>query len=100
MTTSNDAFDQIKQRHANIKRKIARCQETKDVKRLVGLWAELEKVRQNIDAIKPSDYVTKPEFRRSYAFESFMEGLLTGRRKPVTGIAQQSVQLEKQASST
>lgn len=69
-------FEDIRRQHKNIRRKIARCKESGDFNRLLGLRDELERVRQDIDEIE--DYrPTKPVFRRSYDYEFFLEGLLT-----------------------
>jgi hypothetical protein len=47
-------------------------EESGDLKRLLGLRDQLERVRQNIDEIK--DYrPAKPVFRRSYGYEFFLE---------------------------
>lgn len=69
-------FEDIQRQHKNIERKIRRCKESGDFKRLLGIRDQLERIRKNIGEIK--DYrPTKPVFRRSYCYESFMEGLLT-----------------------
>ena len=79
-------FETVKRDHANIRRKMARCKGSGDLKRLQGLRDQLERVRQNIDEIKPhfratdengESRVERAEFRRSYGYESFMEGLFT-----------------------
>lgn len=45
-------FDEtVKRSHANIRRKIARCKESGDLKRLLGLRDQPGHVRQNIDVI-------------------------------------------------
>lgn len=86
-------FNDISRQHENIRRKILRCKESGDMKRLLGLRDQLERVRQNIDEIKPSSLrrpiettedgdkviVARLVFRRSYAFEAFIDSLLTGR---------------------
>ena len=82
-------FETVKRNHANIRRKIARCKESSDFKRLLGLREQLERVRQNINKIRP-DFETSGEpdlargkravFRRSYGYEFFMEGILAGMR--------------------
>lgn len=85
MTTNEDPFERIKKQHANIKRKISRLEATGDIKRLIRLRAELEKVRESINEIKPEIIeATMPEFRKSYGYEFFMQDLLAGRkRKPM-----------------
>jgi len=78
-------FDDIRQQHKNIRRKIARCKASGDLKRLLGLRDQLEQVRQNIDEVKsecePQQVRTVSVFRRSYSYEFFLEGLLKGKRK-------------------
>lgn len=73
-------LETIRQQHKNIRRKIARCKASGDLKRLLGLRNQLEQVRQNIDEIKVEVRLTHPVrvFRRSYSYEFFMEDLLTG----------------------
>ena len=80
-------FETVKRNHANIRRKIARCKESGDRKRLLGLREQLEHIRLDIDKIEP-DFETSGEhgearerqavFRRSYRYEFFLEGLLVG----------------------
>ncbi len=88
-------FNDISRQHENIRRKILRCKESGDLKRLLGLRDQLERVRQNIDEIKPDASPAKQDslseceqgeherrvFRRSYAFEAFMDSLLTGKTR-------------------
>ena len=74
-------LDDIRQQHANIRRKILRCKASGNLKRLLGLRDQLEQVRQNIDEIKPEAHTRVSVFRKSYGYEFFVEGLLTGKRK-------------------
>lgn len=73
-------FDDIRQQHANIRRKIARCKASGDLKRLLGLRDQLEWVRQNIGEIKVEVRPIRPVrvLRKSYSYEFFLEGLLIG----------------------
>ncbi len=78
MAAKTISLDNIEQQQKNIKRKIRRCKESGDIKRLLGIRDQLERIRKNIGEIK--DYrLSSPVFRRSYEYESFMESLLTGR---------------------
>jgi hypothetical protein len=78
-------FEDIHRQHKNIEKKIRRCKESHDHKRLLRLRDQLGRIRQNIEEMKP---VVDPEevrgglavFRRSYGYESFVECLLTGRK--------------------
>jgi len=78
-------FETIHRRHKNIKRKIARCKESSDLKRLLGLRDQLERVRQNIHEMKPMSETAQERtrlviFRRSYSYESFMDSLSLGKK--------------------
>lgn len=76
-------FENIRRQHKDIRRKISRCKESGDLRRLLGLRDQLERVRQDIDEI--NDYrPTEPVFRRSYGHEFFLEGLLTEHRTKFT----------------
>ena len=52
-------------------------EESGDLKRLLGLRDQLERVRKNIDEIEVYR-PTKPAFRRSYFYKSFIDGLYNG----------------------
>jgi|GEM_PF-4464406 len=74
-------LETIRQQHKNIRRKIARCKASGDLKRLLGLRDQLELVRQNITAHARCGSHSRKVFRKSYGYEFFVEGLLTGKRK-------------------
>ena len=75
-------IDEIQRKQRNIKRKILRCDETGDIRRLLGIRDQLGRIREDLEKMKQDYGPPKPAFRRSYALEAFMEGLLAGRTKP------------------
>jgi len=87
-------FDDIQRAQRNIRRKIARCKESRDRKRMPGLHDQLERIGQEIEAIRRNfestavfepkiEYeqvkLTPPRLRRSYRYEAWCEELMTGR---------------------
>jgi hypothetical protein len=78
-------FEDIHRQHKNIEKKIRRCKESHDHKRLLRLRDQLGRIRQNIEEMKrlyesDESQAGQAVFRRSYGYEFFLEGLLTGRR--------------------
>jgi hypothetical protein len=73
-------LDNIEREHRNIKRKILRCASSGDIRRLLGIRAELVRIRQDLEKMKQDCTTPKPAFRRSYALEAFMEGLSAGKK--------------------
>jgi len=81
-TTIIPNLDNIEREHRNIKRKILRCASSGDIRRLLGIRAQLVRIREDLERMKEDYEPTKPVFRRSYALEAFVEGLIFGRTKP------------------
>ena len=73
-------INEIQRKQRNIKRKILRCDETGDIRRLLGIRAELARIIEDLEKMKRDYKPPKPVFRRSYALEAFMEGLSAGKK--------------------
>ena len=69
-------FETIHRQHKNIRRKIRRCKETGDLKRLVGLRNYLERIRKDIEKIKWDNEPPKFAFKKSSEYDVFVENVL------------------------
>lgn len=70
-----NALSLMEHRIRNIKHKMGRLKESKDVARLLRLRKELDQVQDDINALKGA-IRSSPVFRKSYAYEMFCERLL------------------------
>ena len=72
-------INEIQRKQRNIKRKILRCDETGDIRRLLGIRDQLGRIREDLERMKRDCTTPKPAFRRSYGYDAFVEDILTGR---------------------
>jgi hypothetical protein len=70
----------IERQQMNLKRKILRAKETGDTKRLISIRVQLAEIREDLERMQEDCEPPKPAFRRSYALEAFMEGLIEGKK--------------------
>ena len=90
----------IEREQRNLKRKLLRAEESGDVKRLLGMRGQLVRIREDLEMMKEDYKPSKPSVRRSYAFETFVESLISvskvKRTSPVSD-TYQVIQLAKTA---